>query len=181
MSLQPIGCPGCEYGGAHLTTCPKAFRPLIPPTPGIYAPGSQVPVLVIGDEVRGGAPFAKAAAEVAAGEAKRMVIDQQLLPSSGTKLVCTTCGREDWHFLMLRRKAGLLEGLCKQSDGSGCYPLASRRSCQYTYPEQVDCPQLAEYCVAVGEQRLNPKQSCRDHIGEMMRQGPLYQVWPLED
>lgn len=106
---------------------------------------------------------------------------QKIIPSTGTKLVCSECGRQSWHTLILRRKAGLLEGLCKQEDGSGCYPLATRRNCSYTYPEGIDCPQVAEYCIAVGKEKNNPRQVCRDHIGEMLRQGPLYQVWPLED
>lgn len=109
------------------------------------------------------------------------IIEQKIVPSSGTKIVCTDCGRSDWHTLILRRKAGLLEGLCIQADGSGCYPLSSRRNCTYTYPEQIDCPKLAEYCVAIGEERFNPRHVCRDHVGEMLRQGPFYQVWPLED
>ena len=205
MSLGPIVCPGCEYAGhPHLTTCKNGQ---IPPIPGIYVPGSCVPVMPVGggECVFEADIIAKAAEEIAEGERLkaaqaqavnteyitqnqvdqqapvREVIEQKVLPSSGTKLVCTTCGRADWHFLILRRKAGLLEGLCKQMDGSGCYPLATRRTCQYTYPEQIDCPQLSEYVVASGTQRLNPKHACRDHVGEMLRQGPLYQVWPLED
>lgn len=109
------------------------------------------------------------------------VIDQQIIPSTGTKLVCTSCGNQNWHTLILRRKAGLLEGLCKQADGSGCYPLSTRRNCSYTYPNQIDCPQVAEYEIATGKERLRSRQVCRDHIGEMLSQGPLYQVWPLED
>jgi hypothetical protein len=109
------------------------------------------------------------------------VIEQKILPSTGTKLVCSSCGNQNWHTLILRRKAGLLEGLCKQSDGSGCYPLATRRNCSYTYPNQIDCPQVAEYEVATGKERFRARQVCRDHVGEMLRQGPLYQIWPLED
>ena len=108
-------------------------------------------------------------------------IYQKIEPSFGTKLVCTRCGREDWHVLVLRRKAGLIEGLCKQVDGSGCYPSSARRNCQYTDSDNYDCPQLAEYSVAIGRERLNPREVCRDHIGHMLRQGPLYEVWPLED
>lgn len=114
-------------------------------------------------------------------ELEKYVIEQKIVPSTGTKLTCTTCGTQTWHTLILRRKAGLLEGLCKQEDGSGCYPLATRRNCSYTYPQQIDCPQVAEYCVSVGKERFNPRQVCRDHVGEMLRQGPLYQVWPIED
>jgi hypothetical protein len=114
-------------------------------------------------------------------EPVKEMIDQKVMPSSGTKLVCTECGTQDWHTLILRRKAGLIEGLCKQIDGSGCYPLATRNNCSYTYPNQIDCPQVAEYCVALGKERTNPIQVCRDHVGELLRHGPLYQIWPLED
>lgn len=108
------------------------------------------------------------------------IIEQQIIPSSGTKLVCTDCGKADWHTLILRRHAGLIEGLCKQEDGSGCYPLASRRNCSYTFPNRMDCPQVAEYAVALGKDRLFERQVCRDHVGEVIRQGH-YQVWALED
>lgn len=108
-------------------------------------------------------------------------IIQKVVPSSGTKLVCTKCGRPDWHTLVLRRRAGLLEGLCKQMDGSGCYPLSGRINCAYTYPNQIDCPQLAEYCVAKGPYRLNPQKVCKDHVAEVLEQCPSYEIWPLED
>lgn len=108
-------------------------------------------------------------------------VEQKLVPSTGTKLTCTACGTQNWHTLVLRRKAGLIEGLCKQVDGSGCYPSSSRMGCQYVYPDSINCPQMAEYCVAIGEERRSERQVCRDHVGEMLRQGPLYQVWPLED
>lgn len=112
---------------------------------------------------------------------EREIIEQKIVPSTGTKLCCTSCGTQNWHTLILRRKAGLIEGLCKQTDGSGCYPLSTRRNCSYTYPEQIDCPQVAEYCISIGSERRSPRQVCRDHVGEMLRHCPLYQVWPLED
>lgn len=113
-------------------------------------------------------------------EPEKVIIEQTIIPSSGTKLVCTSCGREDWHVLILRRRAGLIEGLCKQQDGSGCYTLATRRNCSYSYPNQMDCPQVAEYAVATGKDRLFERQTCRDHIGEMVSNG-YYEVWALED
>src|SRR4051812_17000078 len=108
-------------------------------------------------------------------------IIQKIIPSTGTKPVCSICGRVDAHTFLLRRKAGLYELLCKQEDGSGCYPLATRRNCSYTYPNQMDCPQVSEYCVAIGKARLNPREVCRDHVSEVLRHGPIYQIWPLED
>jgi hypothetical protein len=114
-------------------------------------------------------------------EPEKYVIEQKIVPSTGTKLVCSTCGRGDWHTLILRRRSGLLEGLCKQEDGSGCYPLATRRNCSYTYPNQMDCPQVAEFTVALGKDKLHERQLCRDHIGEAIGESSLYLVWPLED
>jgi hypothetical protein len=116
-----------------------------------------------------------------AHELKIHTIEQKIIPSTGTKLVCTTCGRNDWHILILRRRAGLLEGLCKQEDGSGCYPVSSRRNCSYTYPNQMDCPQLAEFVVALGKDKLYERQVCKEHVGEAIGENPLYLVWPLED
>lgn len=113
-------------------------------------------------------------------ETEKVIIEQKIIPSSGTKLVCTNCGRQDWHVLILRRRAGLIEGLCKQEDGSGCYPLSTRHNCSYTYPNQMDCPQVAEYSVALGKDRLFERQLCRDHVGESLRQGD-YHVWALSD
>jgi hypothetical protein len=108
-------------------------------------------------------------------------IEQKIMPSSGTRLPCTTCGRYDWHYLILRRRAGLLEGLCKQLDGSGCYPLASRNNCSYTDPNQMDCTQIAEWCVSIGKDRLYPRHVCSDHVSQVLGESPLYQIWPLED
>lgn len=119
--------------------------------------------------------------QIGTRELEKPEIVQTIMPSTGTKPVCTTCGRQDGHTLLLRRKAGLYELLCKQQDGSGCYPLSTRRNCSYSYPNNIDCPQVAEYVVAIGEERRSERQVCRDHVGEVLRQGPLYQVWPLED
>lgn len=163
----------------------------MPTQKGMLTPGVDIPHFVTGTSIAA-KPMTdeeRATAHkhfITQGQANRPEVEkveivQVLVPSTGTKLVCTTCGTQDWHTLILRRKAGLIEGLCKQEDGSGCYPLASRSNCTYTYPNQVDCPQVAEYCVAIGKERRNPRQVCRDHVGEMLRQGPLYQIWPLED
>jgi len=204
MSLVPHSCPGCLYGGTHLVGCPEDSSQhgvCVPPSVcnesiklpepqcnclwvegGKHAincpaarPGIDIPHFVTGTSV------VKTEEQVQRPAPEVVTIEQQILPSTGTKLVCTQCGTQDWHTLILRRKAGLIEGLCKQADGSGCYPLASRRNCSYTYSNQIDCPQVAEYCVALGKERLNPRQCCRDHVGELLRQGPLYLVWPLED
>lgn len=108
-------------------------------------------------------------------------IAQQLFPSSGTKLVCTKCGREDFHFLILRRRRGLIEGLCKQNDGSGCYPLSARSNCQYTYPNQMDCPQLAEWEIYYGADMLTRRVCCADHVGNMLGKDQNHKIFPLED
>lgn len=169
MTLVPIACPGCSYyGSTHLIGCLKD-------------PAQNTFVSIGGCGLEKPADVPKEFVTELKLEPVKVMIDQKLIPSSGTKIVCTTCGRSDWHTLLLRRKAGLLEGLCKMEDGSGCYPLASRRNCQYTYPEQIDCPKLAEYTICLGTELLNPRDVCRDHVGEMLRHGPLYQVWPLED
>lgn len=202
MSIKPLVCPGCMYGGDHLKGCPndqpKVYTEsmkddhlsgtCVPPGAGNESivlpkvdgpiPGVDVPHFVTGMTV---AKEYVTKNQVEAPAPEREVIEQTIVPSTGTKLVCTACGIAEWHTLILRRKAGLLEALCKQVDGSGCYPLASRRGCQYVYPNAVNCPQMAEYCVAVGPERRNEHQVCRDHVGEMLRQGPMYQVWPLED
>lgn len=166
MSLRDISCPGCTYSGvSHLESCPNR-RGAVPAGPNI---DECAPVLHVPEGTA--SPI----------QPEKVEIVQTIIPSSGTKLVCTDCGRADWHTLILRRRAGLLEGLCKQVDGSGCYPLSSRRNCSYVYPEGFDCPRVAEYVVALGEEEHRVRQVCRDHVGEVLRQGPLYQVWPLED
>lgn len=153
MSLKGSYCPACTYSSVcHLEGCPNG--PAFVTGMTVIQPTVELPV-----------------AEIV----------QTIVPSTGTKPVCTSCGRQDGHTLLLRRKAGLYELLCKQQDGSGCYPLSTRRNCSYTYPNNIDCPQVAEYAVAIGAERRSERQVCRDHIGEVLRQGPLYQVWPLED
>jgi hypothetical protein len=169
MSLKDVSCPGCTYSGtSHLESCPEASH-------NKYKDLVQGQGESVGQSTP---PFISAMTQ-----AKPEIVDiiQTIVPSGGTRLVCTRCGKTDWHTLVLRRKAGLLEGLCKQKDGSGCYPSSSRRNCQYSTSDNLDCQQLAEYTVAIGDERLNPRDACRDHIGEMLRQGPLYQIWPLED
>ncbi len=202
MSLVARACPGCSLtGGPHFEGCPNGDRSVYneimkDDLTGTYVPSNVQNESIVLPKVDGpisgvdvshfvtGMTVAKD--WITEDQAKRpaperVEIIQTIVPSTGTKLVCTACGTQDWHTLILRRKAGLIEGLCKQEDGSGCYPLASRRGCQYVYPNAVNCPQMAEYCVAVGEERRNEHQVCRDHVGEMLRQGPLYQIWPLED
>src|SRR5271166_1063564 len=161
--------PVCSCGfidGKHAAGCPCAV------------PGVDVPHFVTGTSVAQSSDYLavpmndeqRAEAHrvfITQGQARRpepekVEIIQTIVPSSGAKLVCTDCGTQSWHTLILRRKAGLIEGLCKQTDGSGCYPMASRRNCQYSYPNNVDCPQLAEYCVAVGKERRGERQVCRD-------------------
>lgn len=197
MSLIPHSCPGCSLtGGPHFEDCPKRSGIILENTVDLtknstmYRPieGQGVDQSILNSDPRfpavehirkPGDPIFVTG--MTTGPKVVDEIHQTIIPSSGTKLVCSSCGKVDWHTLILRRKAGLLEGLCKQEDGSGCWPQSTRRNCSYTYPNQMDCPQLAEYCVALGKERLNPRQVCRDHIGETLNQGPLYQVWPLED
>lgn len=178
MSLVEQACPGCSLlGGPHFYGCPS----------GTYQDvviNNTVDLTKQSSIGYNGAMSEKTAVteeQTRALESEKYTIEQKVIPSTGTKLVCTDCGNQNWHTLILRRKAGLLEALCKQVDGSGCYPLATRRNCSYTYPEGMDCPQVAEYCIALGDERRAPRQVCRDHVGEMLRQGPLYQVWPLAD
>ena len=109
-------------------------------------------------------------------------IDQVIMPSYHTKLVCTSCGREDWHTLILRRYRGLIQGLCKQKDGSGCYPNSSQVLCRWNDPEQIPCRQLAQYEI------LDPNgrkitEACADHVGLMIPKGlnTGYTIFPLED
>ena len=174
MSLVERQCPGCSLmGGPHFEGCPNGEHSKynksieLPPIEG-PVPGVDIPHFATG--------MSEAKPHLEVGE-----IYQKIEPSVGTRLVCTRCGRGDWHTLILRRKAGLLEGLCMQVDGTGCYPSSPRGNCQYTDADQGDCPQLAEYSIAIGEERLNPRNVCRDHVGHLLRQGPLYMMWPLED
>lgn len=190
MSLVERACPGCgPMGGPHYHGCrndpeqSEAWKNLpsndYHPTQDVCNESIQLPCV---DGPQPGVDIPHFASGMTVREElKENILEQKIMPSTGTKLVCTSCGRQDWHTLLLRRKAGLLEGLCKQEDGSGCYPIATRRNCSYTYPNQIDCPQVAEYCLAIGKARLNPRQVCRDHVGEVLRHGPIYQVWPLED
>jgi hypothetical protein len=91
-------------------------------------------------------------------------IEQLIMPDPNCKLACTNCAREDWHYLILRRKRGLIEGLCKQIDGSGCYPNLPRTLCDYDDPDKIPCPQLAQFeaCDSSGNKLF---QACADHLG----------------
>lgn len=111
---------------------------------------------------------------------EEVIIDQQVIPSRGTKLVCTRCGREDFHTLMLRRRRGLIEGLCKQQDGSGCYPNSARGNCQYSDPNHIACQQLAEWEICDRTTYLTNSEACTDHLGIMLTANGG-DVFPLED
>lgn len=104
------------------------------------------------------------------------VIEQEIVPSQGTKLVCTACGREDFHTLILRRRRGLLEGLCKQQDGSGCYPNASRNNCRFVDSDRLNCQQLAEWEIMDRVTAKTISEVCTDHVGLMLSQtgGDIY-------
>jgi hypothetical protein len=169
MSMRPHSCPGCIYGGTHLQGCEEEKAARVKES-GLPEPGACIP------------EFSQASRQAITQQQQlEPDIQQTIIPSSGTKLVCTQCGREDWHTLILRRRAGLLEGLCKQEDGSGCYPCSSRRNCSYTYPNQMDCPQVAEYVVSMGKDKLFERQVCRDHISQAIGEQSLYQVWAIND
>ena len=49
-------------------------------------------------------------------------VDQKIELSYGTKACCTECGREDAPYLFLKKSNGLYQLLCKDFDGSGCWP-----------------------------------------------------------
>lgn len=111
---------------------------------------------------------------------EEVVIDQQVIPSRGTKLVCTRCGREDFHVLLLRRRRGLIEGLCKQQDGTGCYPNSSRGNCKHVDPNKIACTQLAEWEIVDRHTYLTLTETCTDHLGITMTANGA-EVFPLED
>lgn len=111
---------------------------------------------------------------------QEVIIDQQLMPSKGAKLICTRCGRENFHTLILRRRRGLLEGLCKQQDGSGCYPNSPRTNCTYVNPDKIACTQLAEWELVERSSFLTLSEACTDHIGLMLSEKGA-DIYPLED
>lgn len=113
------------------------------------------------------------------GMADEMIM-QSVVPSTGTKLVCTRCGREDFHTLILRRRRGLLEGLCKQVDGSGCYPNSPRNNCRYTDVNQMPCQQVAEWEHVDRATSKTLTESCSDHVGVMLLQNGA-EIFPVGD
>lgn len=117
------------------------------------------------------------------GHSEITEIVQTIALSQGTKAICTACKREDAHTLILRRRRGLYELLCKQNDGSGCYPNYPRVNCKFQHPEGYLCLQLAEYEVCSAEDGRYLNQACADHLGDVLPSGntSAWVVYPLED
>jgi len=115
-------------------------------------------------------------------EPEGQVIEQVIVPSYRTKLVCSSCGREDFHTGILRNCRGLYELLCKQNDGSGCYPNSSQVLCRWTDSDQLPCNQLAEYEVLDSTGR-KITESCSEHLGRMLIKGTTeaHQIYPLKE
>jgi len=107
-------------------------------------------------------------------------VDQKIELSYGTKACCTECGREDAPYLFLKKSNGLYELLCKDFDGSGCWPQSSRTLCNYSDYRSVQCTQLAEFKVQCGADPIRNYYVCKDHIGMFLQSYSVYKVYPLD-
>lgn len=94
------------------------------------------------------------------------LIEQQLVLSPSTKAVCSGCGREDGHTLFVKRQGGKYILLCKQVDGSGCYPQHHRTLCCHIGADTEQCMQLAEWRVEFIE-GTKSFECCSDHLGRI--------------
>lgn len=119
-------------------------------------------------------------AALLASEEEDLTRTQSIILQHNTKAVCTSCGKEDALVLVIRRREGLYEALCRNQDGSGCYPNSTNTLCNYTDPDGVPCQQLAAWRVSLGQDHIRQYKACTDHVGQFLGRASVHTVTPVE-
>lgn len=99
--------------------------------------------------------------------------------SHGTTLACTNCGRLNAPAFYLKRSHGRYAVLCFDH-GQGCWERSARSMCSYVDQHQAQCPDLAEYAVAYGKDKLKERHVCALHVPAVLSDAEHF-VYPLQD
>ena len=140
-----------------------------------------------GELIAGIPPDANRSVETIANELEQLFLtdlpETLILPSRGTKLTCTGCGRTSNEVpqFYLKHSHGLYALLCYDS-GNGCWERSSRTNCTYVeHPHGTQCEELAEFAVVYGEDGLAERYVCRDHVARVLSDVPVHRIFPIED
>lgn len=112
-----------------------------------------------------------------------LVIEAQkikLMPSHGTTIACTKCGRLEAPAYYLKRSHGRYAVLCF-SGGEGCWEHSSHANCSYVDQYSSQCMDLAEWVVAYGSDMLKERQVCSLHVAAVLSDATVHKVFALED
>jgi hypothetical protein len=103
-----------------------------------------------------------------------------LLPSHGTTIACTKCGRLEAPGYYLKRSHGRYAVLCFDN-GAGCWEHSSRANCSYVDQHSAQCMELAEWAVAYGPDLLKQRSVCALHVPAVLSDASEHRIYPLED
>jgi hypothetical protein len=102
------------------------------------------------------------------------------LASHGTTLACTKCGALGAPAYYLKRVHGYYAVLCF-NNGEGCWEQSPRTPCTYVDQFQAQCPELAEWAVAYGNDALKERHVCALHVAAVLTDVSVHKVFPLQD
>jgi hypothetical protein len=99
-----------------------------------------------------------------------------------TPLVCSECGCDasKVKLFYLKRRRGLYALLCFR-EGAGCWERSSKTLCRYVDENQAQCFHLADREIVYGADKSLRTQACSEHVGKMLSDHSIIQIFPLED
>lgn len=104
----------------------------------------------------------------------------KVAPSHGTTIACTKCGRLNAPQYYLKRSHGRYAVLCFDN-GQGCWERSGASNCTYIDQHMAQCPDLAEWVVAYGEDKLKERHVCSIHVAAVLTDVSEHRVYPLQD
>lgn len=111
-----------------------------------------------------------------AQEAKKV----KLMPSRGTTIACTKCGRLEAPAYYLKRSHGRYAVLCFDN-GQGCWERSSHGNCSYVDQYSSQCMELAEWAIAYGPDMVKERHVCSLHVPAVLSDATEHRVFALED
>ena len=104
----------------------------------------------------------------------------RIMPSHGTTVACTVCGRLNAPAYYLKRSHGRYAVLCFDG-GQGCWEHSANSACTYVDQHSTQCMDLAEWVVAYGPDMLKERHVCSIHVPAVLSDVSEHRIYPLED
>ena len=104
----------------------------------------------------------------------------KVIPSHGTTIACTKCGRLGAPAYYLKRSHGRYAILCF-AHGEGCWEHSANSNCSYVDQHSTQCMELAEWAVTYGPDLLKERQVCSMHIQAVLSDATEHRIYPLQD